>query len=159
MTENPELKSPASDALLTPVTFEGVILYRDPATGGHWLPHGQLQELAEEQLDHELPPLMEVDETTMHHSGRFCPEDGLELVEYIFAASDIRIEQCLSCHGVWLDTGELKKLMAYVHQHPYDEIAEALSIEDEAADEEHDLSLTTRFLAFLYRLTERPPYV
>lgn len=157
MADSPDLKSPASDALMTPVIFEGVILYRDPATGGHWLPQGQLQELAEEQIDHELPPLLEVDESTMHHSGRFCPEEGLELVEYIFAASNIRVEQCLSCHGIWLDSGELKKLMTYVHQHPSEELVEALATED--AEGEHDLPLTTRVLAFLYRLTARPPYV
>lgn len=158
MADSPDLKSPASDEMMTPVTFEGIILFRDPATGGHWLPQGQLQALAEEQLDHELPPLLEIDESTMHHSGRFCPEDGLELVEYIFAASDIRVEQCLSCHGLWLDAGELKKLMAYIHQHSSDEIAEVMAIE-EAPEDAHGLPLTTRLLTFLYRLTARPPYV
>jgi Zn-finger nucleic acid-binding protein len=150
-----DLKSPASDATLTPINFEGMTVYRDAETGGHWLPRGQMQVLAEEQLDHELPPLLEIDETTMHHSGRFCPEDGLEMVEYEFADSGIKVEQCLSCQGVWLDAGELKKLMAYVHQNSED-IADELEVTE---DGDEELSVSTRVLAFLYRLTARPPYV
>lgn len=151
MSQNQPLKSPASEAMLVERPFEGFIVYRDPQTGGHWLPQGELKTLAEHQLDLELPPLLEIDEKTMRHSGRFCPEDGLELIEYEFAASGMKVEQCESCNGVWLDAGELKKILAYVYAHTDDMTA--------PADEDDHLSLSERIMLFLYRTTERPPWV
>jgi Zn-finger nucleic acid-binding protein len=119
------------------------------------LPRGQLKVLAESQLEQELPPLLEIDESSMRHSGRVCPEDGFELVEYEFGGSGIKLDQCLSCRGVWLDQGELKKLMAYVYEHS-DEMAEPA---DQEAEEGDHLSLRVRALSFLYQLTARPPYI
>ncbi len=144
------MKSPASEAELTPIQFEGITIYRDGETDGHWLPRGDLRSLAEHQLGQVLPPVLHVDEDTMHHSGRFCPEDNLELVEYEFADSGIKIEQCLACKGIWMDAGELKKVMAHVYKHHEDM---------EAEPKESQLKLSQRVLAFLYRLTEHPPMI
>lgn len=144
--------SPATQTVMKAVHFRGFTVYQDPSSGGHWLPRGVLKGLAERQLELELPPLLDIDEATMHHSGRFCPEDELELVEYAFAGSEIRIEQCLTCNGIWLDAGELKKLMAYVFEH-----TEAMS-QTEYDESSENLSNAQRILFFLYKLTERPPW-
>jgi Zn-finger nucleic acid-binding protein len=144
------LRSPVSNAILTPIEFEGFTIYRDPVSGGHWLPHGELQKLAENATDRDMPPVMEINENSMQHSGRFSPESGLELVEYEFADSGVRIEQDLSTKGVWLDAGELKKIMYYVYEHT-DELSEP------PEDEPHHLKPSEYVLYFLYRLTERPP--
>lgn len=147
-----DFKSPVNDTLLKAVNFHGFTIYQDTESGGHWLPHGVLKGLAERQLELELPPLLDIDEKTMQHSGRFCPEDEVELVEYAFAGSEIRIEQCLTCSGIWLDAGELKKLMAYVFDH-----TDAMTqVEFDEASE--NLSRGQRILFFLYKLTERPPW-
>lgn len=143
------MKSPASEAEMVAVQFEGATIYRDPETEGHWLPRGELRNLAERQLDAELPPVLYIDEDTMHHSGRFCPEDNLEMVEYEFAESGIKIEQCLSCKGVWVDAGELKKVMAHVHEHHEDM---------EPDPPVTHPTPTQRVLAFLYQTTEHPPW-
>ncbi len=150
MSENQSLVSPVSNADMRPIKFEGVIIYHDPETNGHWLPCGVLKSLAEHQLEQALPPLLDINETTMHHSGRFCPEDGLELVAYQFAESNITVEQCLSCKGVWLDTGELKKLMEYVYDN-----TEEMSRDDDF--EEPHLTPRRRVMLFLYQLVRRPP--
>jgi Zn-finger nucleic acid-binding protein len=150
---NETLKSPASDADLIAVQFQGCTIYRDPETKGHWLPKGQLKALAEGQVDLELPPLLEIDEESMHHGGRLCPEDQIEMVEYEFAESGIKIEQCLSCKGVWLDQGELKKVMDYVFEHT-DEMSH-----DEYEEASKSLSISDRILLFLYRTTEHPPWI
>lgn len=144
------LRSPVSNAVMIPIQFEGCTIYRDPESGGHWLPHGELQILAEHATERELPPMMEIDENSMRHSGRFSPESGLELVEYEFAQSGVKIEQDLSTKGVWLDVGELKKVMRYVYEHT-DELSE------DTDDEPHGLKPSEYVLLFLYRLTERPP--
>jgi Zn-finger nucleic acid-binding protein len=150
MSTDPSLPSPASAIPMTALPFEGFVIYRDSQTGGHWLPRGALKLLAEHQLEQELPPLLAIDENTMHHSGRFCPEDGLELIEYEFAGSGLKIEQCQSCNGVWLDAGELKKLMTYLYAHS-GEMAQP-------EDDDH-LTLSERVMLLLYRMTERPPWV
>lgn len=146
-----DLMSPVNDSLMKAIPFHGFTIYQDSQSGGHWLPHGVLKGLAERQVELELPPLLDIDEGTMVHSGRLCPEDGVEMVEYAFAGSDLRIEQCLSCNGVWLDAGELKKLMAHVFEHT-DEMTQAEY--DEASE---NLSRGQRILLFLYKLTEHPP--
>ena len=38
-----------------------------------------------------------------------CPRDGTELVEV--ERSGVRIDACRTCRGVWLDRGELDKLL------------------------------------------------
>ncbi len=37
-----------------------------------------------------------------------CPKCGMELEEINFA--DVRIDKCFSCHGLWLDKGELEAI-------------------------------------------------
>lgn len=144
------LRSPVSDAEMETIAFEGCTIYRDPISGGHWLPRGELQKLAEHATERELPPMMDVNENSMQHSGRFSPESGLEMVGYEFADSGITIDQDLSTNGVWLDAGELKKIMQYVYEHT-DELTESPD------DEPHHLRPSEYILLFLYRLTERPP--
>lgn len=38
-----------------------------------------------------------------------CPRDGSELVEV--ERSGVRIDACRTCRGVWLDRGELEKIL------------------------------------------------
>lgn len=147
MSDKP-LVSPVSGAEMQTIQFEGCVIYRDPESGGHWLPRGELEKLANHQFEREMPPILDINESSMQHSGRFSPESGLELVEYEFANSGIKIEQDLSTKGVWLDKGELAKLMAYVYENEE---------EFEADEEPAHLKLNERILLFLYALTERPP--
>lgn len=43
-----------------------------------------------------------------HPAGIVCPRDGTELDERIF--DGVCIDFCPSCHGIWLDAGELVQL-------------------------------------------------
>lgn len=38
-----------------------------------------------------------------------CPRDGTELVEV--ERSGVRVDACRTCRGVWLDRGELDKIL------------------------------------------------
>lgn len=143
------LLSPIGGNPMTVVTFEGCTIYRDPDTGGHWLPRTELEKLTHHQFERELPPILEINEQSMQHSGRFSPESGLELVEYEFAQSGIKIEQDLSTKGIWLDAGELAKLMQYVYEH-----VEEFEIPDEPPER---LTISERILLFLYAVTGNPP--
>jgi hypothetical protein len=37
-----------------------------------------------------------------------CPKCGAQLVSHTF--HDVSVEECPSCHGMWLDAGELEEL-------------------------------------------------
>jgi hypothetical protein len=43
-----------------------------------------------------------------HPAGITCPRDGTELNERVF--DGVRIDFCGSCHGIWLDAGEIVQL-------------------------------------------------
>lgn len=45
-----------------------------------------------------------------------CPKCGMELLEFTFQG--IRIDQCAQCEGVWLDPGELTRIVRARHDHP-----------------------------------------
>jgi Zn-finger nucleic acid-binding protein len=42
--------------------------------------------------------------------GRICPACGAEL--HTVVRQGVEIDRCPACHGVWLDRGELEKLVA-----------------------------------------------
>lgn len=141
-----ELKSPVSDALLVEVTVNNITLHKDPQTGGYWLRQGELESLTEAQ---ETPVLeVHTGETMREHKGRFCPEDGTPLMEFEFEEhSGVRMDICPTCQGLWLDEGEITRLMEYLNNYEYG---------SHEPHEEH-LGITDRVMLFLYQLTARPP--
>ena len=52
--------------------------------------------------------------TTRHREPLRCPNDGMRLVEV--ERSDILIDACPECRGVWLDRGELDKILVKERQ-------------------------------------------
>ena len=50
----------------------------------------------------------ELDELKQLHWMR-CPKDGLELIEV--ELGDIRVDKCSHCGGIYLDNGELEKIV------------------------------------------------
>ena len=44
-----------------------------------------------------------------HAAGIRCPRDGAELMERLYGG--VRVDTCPSCHGIWLDAGELEQLV------------------------------------------------
>lgn len=148
MSEIKTLKSPISEAALVEVTIGDVPVYKDPQTGGYWMQLESLQALA----DMQETPVEEVHTgETMHiHQGRFCPEDGEPLLEFEFEEhSGVRVDLCKKCGGIWLDPGEITKLLKYLEEYEFGE-----HLRDE---EEEQPGVTDRMLLFLYQLTARPP--
>lgn len=45
---------------------------------------------------------------------RLCPECRLPLYEVRYGDSKVIVDVCNLCHGIWLDRGEFKKIMAYL---------------------------------------------
>ena len=49
-------------------------------------------------------------------SQKLCPVCHKNLYQVDYNKSDIKVDICNSCHGVWLDRGEFKKIINYLEQ-------------------------------------------
>ncbi len=49
-------------------------------------------------------------------TGVACPRDGAQLVEV--ERDGVMIDTCPTCRGIWLDGGELEKLVAHENGEP-----------------------------------------
>jgi Zn-finger nucleic acid-binding protein len=47
---------------------------------------------------------------------KLCPADRLPLYETRYGDSDIKVDVCNICKGIWLDRGEFKKTIAYLKE-------------------------------------------
>ena len=82
-----------------------VIIDICPKCGGVWLDHGELNKLLK---DGKLSDYLTKAIGTQSKSELICPRcGGLMDIE---SADEIEVDVCLSCTGVWLDSGELEGL-------------------------------------------------
>jgi Zn-finger nucleic acid-binding protein len=47
-------------------------------------------------------------------SQRKCPKDGSDLFTLAYDESDVQIDVCKQCQGIWLDKNEFEKIIEYV---------------------------------------------
>jgi len=91
--------------------------------GGMWLDEGELEKI-QKSTEHdygdelrEMPPFA----TRAYEMARqqaaadlCCPKCGQEMTKKEYAyASQIIVDTCLSCRGVWLDRGEIEALEVF----------------------------------------------
>ena len=50
----------------------------------------------------------------INHEGKYCPVDGMPLYATAYGDSDITVDVCGLGHGVWIDRGEFKSIIAYL---------------------------------------------
>lgn len=117
------MKCPKDQAELERQTYEGEIeIDRCPTCRGVWLDHGELKK-AQENLTHDhsdrlgrigsIAQAYELARQRAEIPGS-CPECGSELhhEEYGYC-SQILVDRCSNCLGIWLDDGELQSLEAF----------------------------------------------
>jgi Zn-finger nucleic acid-binding protein len=136
------------------VPLEGMKVHYDAASGGYWLEKGELETLAQ----HHAAPLALVQITAgqvQQGAGtRLCPQDSTPLIEYEFGEhSSLRLDICPTCGGIWLDGGELQRLLWYLDANAH----LGAEIPNRAAVTGEHIHLSERVLLILYKLTERPP--
>lgn len=56
----------------------------------------------------------DLDTFDLETSNRVCPSDSVALHKLHYGDSDIEIEACKNCNGIWLDKDEFEKIMEYV---------------------------------------------
>ncbi len=76
-----------------------------PKSHGIWFDKGELRKVIG---DRKLADYLTKDIGTKTESPLICPRCG-GFMDYEHA-EDVEVDVCLSCHGVWLDSGELADL-------------------------------------------------
>ncbi len=135
------LTCPNDGTALTQITVESVPVDQCPVCGGQWLQRGELEILSEHHKPHVEP--VTVGKVSMMHSNRKCPQDGTMMSQHEFLEhSGIKIDQCLTCQGIWLDKAELTKIFNYL----------------DTGDVPTEPTPGERVMLFLYDLVKEPPY-
>jgi Zn-finger nucleic acid-binding protein len=112
------MKCPRDGILLQRVNAEGVELDKCHKCNGIWFDRGEFEKLrdlgltdVEEAIEKEFGhPDYQQDTVNgyMH-----CPRCDGRLSSHIYTYVDpVRVDTCLKCLGVWLDEGELDKIVA-----------------------------------------------
>jgi len=109
------MKCPKCDRTLESIVINHNKVDRCNLCGGIWFDKDELKNVKDER-DHNLSWLdfdLWSDEGKLKPSGTFvdCPRDGKPLFKIKYGPSDVMVDICLDCHGVWLDKDELDKIL------------------------------------------------
>jgi Zn-finger nucleic acid-binding protein len=127
---------------LTTVQIERVPVDQCPVCGGYWLDRGELETLAEKHGAHLNP--IQIGDISLVSSTRRCPQDKTPLHKHKFTEhSDVQLEQCPQCQGIWLEMTDLTSVLDYL----------------DAGGDYNDPTLSEQVMLFLYQLTKNPPFV
>ncbi|MDD3006001.1 MAG: zf-TFIIB domain-containing protein [Candidatus Pacebacteria bacterium] len=88
--------------------------------GGIWFDKDELSTIRDERdgnlswLDFDLWS----DINKLKSGGTYldCPRDGGPLYKIQYGSSDVMADVCLECHGVWLEKGEMEKIIKNLEQ-------------------------------------------
>jgi Zn-finger nucleic acid-binding protein len=118
-----------------------------PKCNGIWLDPGELGKLLK---DRKLTDYLTTYIGTQSKSELVCPRcGGLMDIE---SADDIDVDVCLTCHGVWLDEGELEDLKTKSKEgYKGDELEKVQERWEESEHKGYESTLSR----FLGRLTSR----
>ncbi len=105
---------------MDPLSFRGVNLDDCPQCGGIWFDDGELKKLQSigDQLSFQA-----LEDTAKPHQDVVCQEPGAKLCpkcqerltpyRYLYS-SDVIIDECDDCFGIWVQDGELEKMATYL---------------------------------------------
>lgn len=98
---------------------KGVQIQECAACKGKWFERDQLQK-AEASADDTLrwldfdPFGQDAEALSVAAKGKVCPRCSGAMASLQYMQSSIVIDKCAQCHGVWLEAGELKKIIRYL---------------------------------------------
>ncbi|MBI1984518.1 MAG: zf-TFIIB domain-containing protein [Candidatus Wildermuthbacteria bacterium] len=106
--------------------FSGVEVDYCPRCYGLWFEEDELQ-FAKDEKDRDLRWLdidlwENVSRFRISPSGKLCPQDRMPLYEVHYSDSVVKVDLCNLCHGIWLDRGEFKDIIAYLKAEAQDKI-------------------------------------
>jgi len=119
---------PACGGVLEPARRHGAATAACPECRGVWFEQGRVgpyvERMVADQTDlphARLRPLGggNVAEEDISEPGRWCPRCRAPMTKYNYAYdSNIILDRCPVCKGIWADAGELRRLAVYTKGHP-----------------------------------------
>ena len=109
------MKCPKCRKSLREVKINNVRIDRCKNCGGLWFDRNELK-IVRDHRDKNLSWMhfdLWRDEEELAISGKSvkCPRDGKSLFKIKYGDSDVVVDVCLNCRGVWLDKNELNKIV------------------------------------------------
>ena len=104
---------------LEQVDFRGIAIQECPRCQGRWFGRDELQK-AKDATDEDLrwldfdPFCEKSNRFTTSPERKSCPACAAEMTSLAYARSGVIINKCQQCHGVWLHSGEFRKIIGYL---------------------------------------------
>ncbi len=113
---------------LVQARLQHIDIHDCPGCKGLWFERNQL-ERAKDNADHWVRwidfDVFGAAEATSDRGQRACPVCATPMSVLVYPHSQVKIDVCASDHGVWLDTGEFRKIIQEL-----DEVTNKLSAKD-----------------------------
>ena len=168
-----KVQCPSCKDCLREVSFGGVKTDQCDSCKGYWFQKDEFR-LAKDKEEKRIN-WMDIDlwesenDFTVSKKNRECPDCETALFEVNYGDSDIKVDFCGECEGVWLDKGEFQKIMKYLKEKAGDKIMNdyykilleeigEVFIGPEPLDEEIRDVLTVLSL-FKYRFGGKHPFI
>ncbi len=114
------MKCPFCNVDLVEMLFYNTYAHYCPQCLGLWFEKDELRE-AKNSKDENLSWLdidlwKQASQFRITSANKFCPDCRMPLYEVNYGDSEIKVDVCNLCHGIWLDRGEFKKIIAYLEK-------------------------------------------
>jgi Zn-finger nucleic acid-binding protein len=106
---------------LRPFDFKGITINECIECKGKWFDRDELRK-AKDSADEDLrwldfdPFGEDAEKLSAASEGKFCPKCGQKMSSLKYMDSQVVIDKCSHCEGVWLDAGELAKIILYLEK-------------------------------------------
>ena len=108
------------------LNIKGVQIESCHLCGGFWFEKDELRKVKDDinesakWFDFDL--WKDKTKFTSKKGEKLCPKCNVSLYLMNYGGSDITIDVCRNCEGIWLDKGEFEKIMNYVRESSYYEV-------------------------------------
>jgi len=122
------MKCPLCKKELKKIIFYGPEVDQCPKCHGLWFEHDELRRAKDKKekdllwLDIELWKVKT--KFKISPLNKLCPSCGVPLYEVTYGDSDIKVDFCNLCRGIWLDKGEFLRIIDYLKKKSSHEILE-----------------------------------
>ncbi len=115
-----KIKCPKCEKELKEIPFEGVKVDSCSSCKGYWFEKDEFRKAKdekEEKLSWMDIDLWENDEKFRISKDKLhCPDCSVPLYEVNYGDSNVKVDVCNLCEGIWLDEGEFKKIVKHLKE-------------------------------------------
>ena len=105
------MNCPKCEQALSAKEVRGIEVDQCPSCRGIWFDDSELETILEHSRSDLRPLRSGREEDTLNRQSGKCPRDGQSMMRVCSAKkSEVVLDVCPECSGIWLDVGELDKL-------------------------------------------------